>query len=362
MTLPVVIVGAGCAGLSLAVALVDAGYEDPVVVLDPRRRFPRDRTWCFWDTGDIPWTRLATARWPRWTIGDAEQTASRHPYLQLPSDRFAEAALRRLGRARRVDVRLGWRASALRPDRVRTADGVLRARHVIDARGPAHPAVRAAIRSGPAQRFRGQLVRTARPRFDPGCATLMDFAPQQDDEVRFMYVLPLGEREALVEDTSFSDAALPADARRAAIAAWLATPHTVLWEEHGTIPMHPIAPRHADVAAVGLAGGAARPSSGYAFVRIQQQARQVAEALCRGRDPAAAARLAAPRRDALDALFLRAMRSAPATITAGLTALAQGTSGDVLARFMNDASAPADDTQVAAAVASMPFLRAVARG
>ncbi len=359
---PLVVVGAGCAGLSTVVALLDEGYDAPILVLEARPALPRDRTWCFWDTGEVPWSHLATAAWRRWTIGGVEQAAEQHPYLHLPSDVFSAAALRRLRRAAHVEVRFGVRVRAIRhgaPPTVVTDAGQVRAGHVIDARGVAHPAARAALRDGLTQRFRGQVVRTATPRFDAEVATVMDFTGDQADEVRFVYALPFSDREALVEDTSFSTAAVSAARRRSAIARWLDTPHEVLWEEHGVIPMVPVRPdERPGVTVVGVAGGAARPSSGYAFVRIQRQALAVADAVCRGRHVSGPAALAHRRRDALDAVFLRVARREPAVCAAAFTGLAAGVGGDVLARFMNDASSAADDLQVAAAMPAAPFLRA----
>ena len=69
------ILGAGCAGLALAAALVDAGVREQILLVDRRTSFENDRTWCFWDTGDIPWAHLATRRWEAWNV----RTESPHP-------------------------------------------------------------------------------------------------------------------------------------------------------------------------------------------------------------------------------------------------------------------------------------------
>ncbi|WP_354700632.1 hypothetical protein DSM112329_00915 [Paraconexibacter sp. AEG42_29] len=360
---PLVIVGAGCAGLSLAVALLDAGWDPPLVLLERRTDYTRDRTWCFWDTGDVPWTHLADASWARWRIGDAVQEADEHPYVQLPADRFYAAALGRLRRARHVELRRGVRVLGLaeRGDGVqlRTTAGVVSAAHVVDCRGPAHPAVRAAVRDGLTQRFLGQFVRTDRPCFDPGEATLMAFHGDHPRELRFVYTLPVSDREALVEDTSFAWHTTPSRDRRRAIAAAVAQPFTVTGSEAGAIPMSAVSvPQTSRVWAAGLPAGAARPSSGYAFVRIQAQAAAMAQALCDGRTRPP--RVGSARRDALDAVFLRALDADPPAFAAHLEALASGVDGDVLARFMNDASSPADELRVMAALPPLPFLRAAA--
>jgi len=358
---PLVVVGGGCAGLSLAVALIDEGWDRPLVVLERRTAHVRDRTWCFWDTGDVPWSDRATASWDRWRIGDAVQHAATHPYLHLPADRFHDAALRRLRRARGVEVRLGVRVTAMTEHadgvRLRTSEGPLDAARVVDCRGAAHPAVREALRTGLTQRFLGQVVRTDRPRFDPAEATLMAFHGDHPRELRFVYTLPLSEREALVEDTSFAWHETPAAARRRAIAATVGVPFDVAFEERGVIPMSPVAAQQtARVWTAGLPAGAARPSSGYAFVRIQRQTAALARALCDGRRTPPSH--ADARRDALDAVFLRALAEDPPSFAEHLTTLAHGVEGDVLARFMNDASTAADELRVMAALPPGPFLRA----
>ena len=43
------IAGAGCAGASAALELLEHGPASMrIAVVDPRGEFPRDRTWCFW--------------------------------------------------------------------------------------------------------------------------------------------------------------------------------------------------------------------------------------------------------------------------------------------------------------------------
>lgn len=361
---PLVIVGAGCAGLSLAVALIDEGWDAPLQLIERRSAYSRDRTWCFWDTGAIPWAHLADASWARWRIGDAVQHATSHPYLQLPADRFYAAALARLRRAPQVTLGLGVRVRNVveQRDHVRlqTSAGVVRAGRVVDCRGAVHPAVRTAVAGGLTQRFLGQVVHTEGARFDPGEATLMAFHGDQSREVRFVYTLPVSDRVALVEDTSFTRHVTPAAQRRRAIAAAVGVPYRTSVTEAGVIPMSAVAARSTErIWTGGLPAGAARPSSGYAFVRIQRHAAATAQALCDGRRSAPST--ADPRRDALDAVFLQALAADPASFAAVFSRLAGGVDGDTLARFMNDASTAADDVRVMAALPPGPFVRAAAR-
>ncbi len=69
-TADIIIIGAGCAGLSLAWQLTQRGLSGRnVVLLEPRTEYGRDRTWCFWnvlphdfDAAASAWPRLSRAR------------------------------------------------------------------------------------------------------------------------------------------------------------------------------------------------------------------------------------------------------------------------------------------------------------
>jgi lycopene beta-cyclase len=367
----IAIAGAGCAGLSLAVALAEAGDRRRIVLVDRRTGYAGDRTWCWWDVMPTPWSRLARARWSRWVVrtpaGEAEQSSRGHPYLCLAAETFYARALDRLARAPGVQLRLGEAVRAVGPDRLVTSAGELRAGLVFDARGAGSPHLR---RREPAevdlvQRFLGWEVETERPVFDPERATLMDFRVAQRAAPRFLYVLPFGPTRALVEDTTLGDPPLAADQRRAVLAEHLEALGAGAWRvvrsERGAIAMttHPFALEpEPGVWALGLAAGAARPSSGYAFARIQAHVTAVARAVAAGAAPPR--RLGHPRAPVMDRVFLRALAADPDAFGERFRRLAAGTSGDVLARFMMDASTPADELRIVAALPKRAFLAAAA--
>lgn len=376
------VLGAGCAGLSLACALLDAGVDEQIVLVDPRRTYEHDRTWCFWATGEpVPFAELATHRWSAWRMVArdgrvTERRSPEHPYLHVPADRFYAAALDRLEAAANVELRLDERVLEVEEHAdhvvVRTSRETLHATVAYDAMGGAGPLCRERDQGAVElrQRFLGVEVEVDRPVFDPGVATLMDFrgGTRDLDALRFVYLLPFSPTRALVEDTSLGGRAVSAQDRRAGIAAHLAMVWDVgavdvIREERGTLPMstHAFpASRGPRLHAVGAAAGALRPSSGYAFVRLQRHVQVVAQAVARGTAPPA--QLGHARHRALDALFLRALSSDPAAFDRHLLALARGVDGGTFARFMTDASSPADEAGVIAAMTRPGFLRAMASG
>ena len=127
------------------------------------------------------------------------------------------------------------------------------------------------------QHFVGWEIEAERDVFDPEVVEMMDFAAAQARGLYFTYVLPFSRRRALVEATYISAAPLPAAQYEADIRDYLARKHglvdfAVLFREAGQIPMstRPLRPRSSPrVINIGLRGGLAKASTGYAFDAIQ---------------------------------------------------------------------------------------------
>ncbi len=377
----VAILGAGCAGLSLAVHLLDAGLADRrVVLIDPRTVHGRDRTWCFFDVEHHPFRALAQTTWRSVRVADEACDVVRrfdaHPYLHLPSEVFYRAALARIGGAPSYELRLGTRALSLRDDGARvsveTDRGTMTASVVLDGRPLAPtspdgaPGARRDVRL--LQSFTGWFVRTERPAFDPGIATLMDFRVDQSRGIHFLYTLPLSRQEALVEDTYFARD-VPDDARfEATLRAHLEplAPYAITHREHGVIPMTTerfVARPSPRVLRIGIAGGLARPATGYAFLAIQRFSRALAEAFSTANPGDVPSLPLAHRRrtTALDRIFLSHLDARPETAPRIFTRLFERVAPDVLARFLAETSSLADDARVMAALPTVPFARAMAR-
>ena len=367
----ILLVGAGLAGLSLAVALVDAGVTDRrIVLLDPRTEFARDRTWCYWDVAPHPFQACVTHRWHRWAAGEAVVDGGSVAYCHVPADRFYAAALGRLRSAPNVDLRLGCRVSAVH-------DGGDHVTAVTDA-GPVHGSLAFDSRPTPpsfrpgdvalVQQFVGLFVRADRPTFDPSTVRLMDFTPAPPGSIRFAYVLPFSRTEALVEATAIdarpvSERQLERDAHDYLRARFGLTTPIVVARERGRLPMTtaPLTPRRSPrVTAVGLTGGMAKPSTGYAFLAVQRWSAAMAARVAAGGVP-----VPPPGRSAkavlLDRVFLSYLRRRPAVAPALFADLFAAVLPDALARFLSDAGSPADDARVIAALPKLPFLTEAVR-
>lgn len=281
-------------------ALVGGGLQAGLIALAVRAAQPRARiavvergatlggnhTWCF-HASDVPagaaWLApLVVARWPGYDVafpGHARTLDGE--YACATSARF-DAVVR--GAVDELAVRTT--ALAIEADRVETTRGTLRARTVIDARGPAQ------LDGGRCgwQIFAGQEVAVA----DHGLTRpiVMDATIAQVGGFCFMYVLPLAADRLLIEHTSFADAPyLDVAACRLAIASYAAARGwrlgEVVREETGVLPL-PLALDVAPPAAPLIAGygaGYFHPVTGYSF----PVAARLASAIATGSPDAVAA-------------------------------------------------------------------------
>lgn len=137
------------------------------------------------------------------------------------------------------------------------------------------------------QHFRGWRIRTSIPVFSPQQATLMDFSKKTPAAASFFYVLPFSEYEALVEYTVFSPCILSLQQYDEQLRSYLeqtipGIDYTIEEKEFGQIPMTNIdlADRnHRRIRAIGSAGNAVKPTTGYAFLRIQLQVEEMVKQL-----------------------------------------------------------------------------------
>ena len=367
----VLIVGGGCAGLSLAVHVVEAarraGRACPrVVVLEPRAAYVRDRTWCGWRFAEHPFAAAVSHRWGRWAVQDGQRRvvrgSARHPYEHVPADAFYAVAQARLADASAVELRLGARVTAIaeRGDHVvvETSAGPLRAGLVLDSRPEAaHEQVATGVDEvALLQHFAGWEVTADRDVFAEDVVEMMDFTPSQARGLHFMYVLPFSRRRALVEATYISPAPLPAAQYEADIRGYLerrgVTEFHVGFREAGQIPMttRPARPRASPrVLHVGLRGGLAKPSTGYAFAAIQEFSAALASRIVAR--PGEVVDPPPPRPAAavvMDRVFLSYLDHHPARAPALFVDLFEKLPPDLLCRFLTDHGSPLDGLRVMA--------------
>ena len=369
-TVDLLILGGGCAGLSLACALARRGFDGQALLIEPRRHYVRDRTWGYWSVREHPFASCVTHRWHQWSLqaGAAEvrQHSTRYAYEHLPADAFYREALRQLAAAPGITLWRGVRASGLRRLtaglEVESSRGRVRASRVVDTRPPSPPPP--GPRPGLRQQVRGWQVRTTSPAFDAACVRLMDFAPVRDREIAFFYVLPYTRYEALVERATLTTRPDPdPDAEEQALRAYLGKrlgirDYRIGYREQGWIPMYPVPPPPQTgwpgYQAGGTRGGLVRTGSGYAFLAIQRWSQAWAACLDSGQSPRPYSRLA----NGLDRIFLHYLATAPAAAPGAFLDFFSGAGPERAVRFLADEAGPGDLLAVLRALPARPLLRA----
>lgn len=366
----VAILGAGCAGVSVAHRLLDRFPGIELHVFDSNTTPRHDRTWCFWRFPDMPEESAITHRWDRVRIR-TEQTdrvidCGSTPYCHVPSDRFITRGLER------IEARCSLHAGVAVNELSERVDGVEIAFGPSDEAGAdtrtfdfafdGRPPQRVACRNSLVQHFVGHELEFADDVFDPSVATLMDFTVDQSAGLHFMYVLPFSASRALVESTYMTPSYTGADDYDANIAEYCrvrlgSTPTECVRTEHGVLPMaagHVPCRSTARVWQIGTRAGVGRASTGYAFDAIQRDSINICNALADGRP-----RPRPPRTrllTVLDRLLISLLHARQSLGPSVFASLFERAPSDAIIRFLSDRPKPSDIARVIAAVPASPML------
>jgi len=373
------LVGGGAAGLSLAYYLA----QEPrlaakrVLLIEPEAKDQNDRTWSFWADTPTPFDGLAVGEWDKFAFRspDFERVFDLGSYRYrtirgLDFYQFVHQAL--AARPAQFTVLRG-RVAALENTptgvRARTEAGQeFTASFAFDSRPPA-------IEPRPArhryllQHFVGWEIETDRDVFNPEVMEFMDFRGPQQHEARFTYVPPFGPRRALVEYTLFSGQVLAKAEYEVHLLDYLQNTlglapadYRITAEEVGAIPMtdHPLPARvGAHVINLGTRAGRAKPSTGYAFRRIQAQSARLVTALATTGQPPADATGDRWQFHFFDTLLLDIMQRRGETTRDIFRQLFDRNPVGRIFRFLDEKTSWADNLRVLNSVAPGPFMRSI---
>jgi len=375
------ILGGGCAGLSLAQRLAAGGGERArslrVLVLERRGRDEADRSWSFWQVHDHPFANQIAHHWVRWRVAHAGQGivqgSRRHPYVLLTERSFQERARACIGAAAGIAVKTGVTVRSVEPLsdqclRVETSHGAISARWVLDGRPPSP--LPALAPPGLYRSILGWEVETEQDAFDPATVDLMDF--QVGDPAagpHFLHVLPFTARRALVESVLLLPRPVPGAEHETllwqAMARRVGPRWTVRRTQQGCLPLDPRLTLPAArggagpgrLIPIGIPGGAVRPGTGHAFLRIQRWADSCAAEILAGRPPVPMRH--SPLLHRLDSLFLHALAADPALLPGWQMQQFTQVPPPALIRWLSDRPTPLDLVRVLAASPRRALLRAL---
>ncbi|MGY6555825.1 MAG: lycopene cyclase family protein [Wenzhouxiangella sp.] len=370
------ILGGGCAGLSLAMRLAASNYRGRVGILEPRRDYRDDRSWCFWAPEHHSLSELVSQRWQRWQCSRLNQTthdraARGFSYQYVNSLDFYKTALSAIAANPRMTLLRGESAKGLESHKglvqVHTSGLALSARQVVDTRPPPRSQLADSMLH---QCFAGRVVRLREDspgRFDPTSVELMTDLQNDRHGLCFSYVLPFSAHHALVEITRFSSAPV---ARHRLDAELDRLMRRRGWDiagversEGGILPMG-LPPATTSVpngvVRAGTGGGALRAASGYGFLRIQQWAQRCSDSLARG-GPAIAQGKDSARQDFMDRLFLQVLKDHPEQAPELFERMISRVPGPSFVRFMSDQAGWMDLLRVVSSLPLGPFLGSLVR-
>ena len=291
-----IIIGAGAAGLLLA----DGLGKDPffgnrsILLLDRDLKQKNDRTWCFWEAGKENFDIILHKSWEHLYFADKNFSKTTpiapYTYKMLRAMDFYRYYKDRITKYPNIkfltetvnDIHDEGTVVSVRTGR-ETYMGSKVFNSIFDY-GPLLAQKKFPVLQ---QHFLGWFVKTSKPVFHIDRANFMDFSVPQRGNTRFMYVLPLSSTEALIEYTLFSKEVLQTEEYEMEIAAYLQDrlhcgEYEILEKERGNIPMtcynfntH----NSKNLMNIGVAGGWAKPSSGYTFMRTHKKTKRLVQFL-----------------------------------------------------------------------------------
>ena len=371
-----IIAGAGLSGLSLALRLINSPLrERSILIVDHDDKQRSDRTWSYWSNRPTLFDSLACRTWDRLHLaglnGEMRVNLRRYRYRTIRGCDFYEHARRELSRRPNV----AWLRSTVET----IEDGAEAARVIINQEGVTGRWVFDSIpRQASASvegryhhlrlHFKGQEIETVRSAFDPTAATFLDFRTPQAGATRFLYVLPFDERHALVEYTSFSTMPLLPREYEQALQAYLREvlkigDYRLTRQESGVIPItdRPYPRRLGGrVMAIGTKGGRIKPTTGFAFMRVQSDSAAIVQSLLKHDQPFDVPE-DSPRYRLYDSMLLDIMVREPERIQSIFAALFKRNSIEHVLSFLDEQASLAQNVHMFATLPPMPFLQAMTR-
>ena len=268
-----IIIGGGCAGLSLAYELETHNKlkDKNLAIIEPRDEYKRDKTWSFWKVFPHNYEDCVKKSWNNFTINSPNETkyveCQATPYQTIDSGLFYNKILSKL----RLNKNIFF---------FKNINEVNNTNSIIFNSVPQFDNQKKNLW----QHFCGVEIETDKEFFDDKIFNLMDFACDQRNNVHFFYTLPFAKNKALVETTWISqidnDNLKDYDQQ---IDDYLSNHLNIRnckinYKEVGAIPLF----RQKNIKKlneinIGSLGGMTRLSTGYTFLNIQEQSKYIRE-------------------------------------------------------------------------------------
>jgi len=360
-----IIIGAGCAGLSLAYRLRNKKFKICVIESSGDINL-RNKTWSFWNTYDTPFNHLARKKWDQMVIRNNNETQNincgKFNYQSIDSQEFNNFVLEEIDSNKNIDIKYMSNVLDIINNKnnveVLTKETVYECSHVFDSRPDSRDVYMW-------QQFYGVYVKTKEDVFEDNTAILMDFS-KIEDKFHFMYVLPFSKNTALIESTYFSSSKETKCLDDKYIESYMAseyknTKYRIEKKEHGSIAMDPTICNLSNtyITKIGAYSGITRASTGYTFINIQKQLDEITEHIKIGKNTKYKSNkyFHSFVLRKMDSIFLKMIKENPAYMKAALISLFRGKNHNSQIKFLSDIPGIIDIIKIILFLPKLKFLK-----
>lgn len=370
-----IIVGAGAAGLNLALAMnADAFFKNKsLLILDKDRKEKNDRTWSFWEKGEGKWDDLISKTWNKGIVKAKQETIKldlkKYNYKMLRSADFYAHAKEVL-----VQPNITWKTEhvekivqAEETASVTTEQSVYEAEYVFDSRIPPSYSLTDTKYLNIAQHFKGWIIEAKTPVFDDSQFTMMDYDLKDGDTTSFTYILPLSPTKALVEFTYFSPDLVSESTYDEYLKKYIhqnlnIEDYEIVETEKGIIPMtnfpfEDFNQKH--IIKIGTGGGWVKASSGYSFKNCERKSQTILKFLKSNKE---FYKDASPKKyEHYDKIFLEVLTKENHFGEELFYRMYKNNSIQTIFRFLDEKSSLKDDLKIIMNLSSSPFIKGFLR-
>ena len=268
-----IIIGGGCAGLSLAYELEihEKLKEKTLAIIEPRQEYKKDKTWSFWKVTTHNFDDCIKKNWENFSINISGKTnhleCKDYPYQSIDSGLFYEKINNKLKENKNIVFFKNITEVNTKSSFIFNSVPNIKKNHL-----------------NLWQHFCGVEIETKNNFFDEEIFNLMDFDCEQRESVHFFYTLPYSKNKALIETTWLSkmndnsQKDYDNQIKNYIEKTLKIKNYEITYKEEGAIPLfYPSYKKEKNKINIGTAGGMTRLSTGYTFLNIQEHSRYIRE-------------------------------------------------------------------------------------
>ena len=295
----IAIVGAGAAGLQLALEICRNTYFDShsILIFEPEDKVLNDKTWSYWEKGKGHYGQILTGRWNTGSFyGNGNESLlhlKNYEYKTLRSSDFYAFAKKTLSSHTNVT----WIKEKVHSIdkaaicQLNSSGKSYYAELVFDSRFDEKNLAADKRSTKILQHFSGWFITTKSQNFDPSRFVMMDFRYKEKASSSFMYLLPFSETEALLEFTYFNEKLVEQEVYDKKIQEYLSEElhideYEIVEKEYGLIPMTDFnftKDNTSNYIKIGTAGGWVKASTGYSFKNSSRYSKVIVDNIMNGK-------------------------------------------------------------------------------